>query len=71
MTLSATKVAYIIVHGLAPHLKAEIMKDIRNASVPYFTVYFDETTTKQVKKQLVIHVGYWSDIHDRVATVYL
>ena len=43
MTLSATKLAYTIVHGLAPHLKTEFLKDIRKATVPYFTVYFDET----------------------------
>ena len=31
------------------------------------------TLTKQQlsKKQLDIHVGYWSDVHDRVVTVYL
>ena len=27
--------------------------------------------TKQVKKQLDIRVGYWSDVHDSVVTVYL
>jgi hypothetical protein len=43
----------------------------RNATVPYFTIYVDETTTKQVKKQLDIHVSYWSDVYDRIVTVYL
>ena len=71
MTLSSTKVAYTVVHGLAPYVKSEFLKDIRHASVPYFSVYFDETTTKQVKKQLDMHVGYWSDVHGRIVTVYL
>jgi hypothetical protein len=71
MSLGSAKVAYSVVHGLAPYQKNKFLSDIRKASVPYFTIYFDETTTKQVKKQLDIYVGYWSDVYEQVVIVYI
>jgi len=44
--------------------------DIQSGSVPYFTLYFDETTTRQVKKQMDFHVGHWSDLFGRVVVAY-
>jgi hypothetical protein len=47
------------------------VKEIQQSSSPFFTIYFDETTTSQVKKQLDIHVGYWSDKFGKAVIVYL
>ena len=71
MSLGSAKVAYSVVHGLALYQKNKFLSDIRKASVPFFTIYFDETTTKQVKKLLDIHVGYWSDVYEQVVIVYI
>jgi len=50
MELGSTKVSYLIAHGLAPHFLSYFLKDLRVGS-GYFTIYFDETTTRQVKKK--------------------
>ena len=70
MSLGSAKVAYSV-HWLAPYQKNKFLSDIRKASVPFFTIYFDETTTKQVKKQLDIHIGYWSDVYEQIVIVYI
>lgn len=54
MKLSSTKASYMIVHGLAPYFQTYFLRDIR-AGIGYYTLYFDETTTRQVKKQMDIH----------------
>jgi hypothetical protein len=46
------------------------VKEIQQSSSPFFTINFDETTTSQVKKQLDIHVGYWSEF-GKAVIVYL
>ena len=58
ITMNRKKAAYIITDGLGPYFQRLFCNDIRSGSVPYFTLYFDETTTRQVKKQLDIHVGF-------------
>lgn len=66
ITMNRKKAAYIITDGLGPYFQKLFCSDIRCGSVPYFTLYFDETTTRQVKKQLDIHVGFWSDRFGKV-----
>ena len=65
--LSDKKVRYIINFGLAPYFKAEILKDIGESN---FVIHFDETTTKQAKKQLDICLSYWSETQGKVVYSY-
>ena len=70
MKLGSTKASYLIVHGLAPYFQSYFLRDMR-AGIGYYTLYFDETTTRQVKKQMDIHVAYWSPLFNRVIGLYL
>jgi len=71
ITMNRKKAAYLVTDGLGPYFQKLFCNDIRTASVPYFTLYFDETTTRQVKKQLDIHVGFWSDRIGKIVVTYL
>lgn len=70
MQLGASKVSYLIVHSLAPHFKTMFLADCRSGT-GYFTIHFDETTTRQVKKQLDMHISYWSEKWRQITTVYI
>jgi len=70
MELGSTKVSYLIAHGLAPHFLSYFLKDLQAGS-GYFTIYFDETTTRQVKKQMDIHIAYWSASFKKVIVLYI
>ena len=71
ITMSRKKAADLITDGLGPYFQKLFCNDIRTGSVPYFTLYIDETTTRQVKKQLDIHVGFWSDRIGKIVVTYL
>lgn len=70
MQLGASKVSYTIAHGLAPHFKAMFVADCR-AGTGYYTIHFDETTTRQVKKQMDMHISFWSEKWKKITTVYI
>jgi len=69
MKLGSNKVSHLIVYGLAPYFLSYFLKDIRSG-IGFFTLYFDEITTRQVKKQIDIHVAYWSPVFNRVIGLY-
>ena len=54
-----TKVKYNIQYGIAPYITESFIKDLCNCP---FTFKFDETTTKQVKKQYDGYVQYFLNI---------
>ena len=54
-----TKVKYNIQYGIAPYKTESFSKDLCNCP---FTFKFDETTTKQVKKQYDGYVQYFLNI---------
>jgi hypothetical protein len=68
--LSSTKVHYMLLFGLAPYFKYFFLIDCK-AGAGYMTLYFDETTTSQVKKQLDMHIGYWSKKFNQIAVIYV
>jgi hypothetical protein len=70
MQLGSTKVSYLIVHGLAPYFRSAFVADCI-AGKSYYTILFDETTTRQVKKQLDFHIAYWSKKWKKVVTVFV
>lgn len=65
--MSASKVKYSVVFGIAPFLKEILQKDIEN--IP-FVFKFDETTTSQKKKQLDGYVQFFSKSTNKVVTRY-
>lgn len=65
--LSDKKVRYVVNFGLAPFFKTEILKDIGES---FFAIHFDETTTKQAKKQMDICLSYWSETQGKVIYTY-
>ena len=62
-----TKVKYTVHFGIAPHVKALLLEEVRN--VP-FAFKFDETTTSQVKKQYDGYITYYSNSKKEITTSY-
>lgn len=70
MQLQRTKVAYTIVHGLAPHFQKELLTHVKNAD--YLVVGFDESLNKvSQRQQMDIHVKFWDLSKNEVSTRYL
>ena len=67
--LGDAKARYVTKFGLAPYFRKRIYDDVIS-SATYFTLYFDETTTRQVKKQLDIYISYWSNKEAQIITSY-
>ncbi|PFX13024.1 hypothetical protein AWC38_SpisGene22936 [Stylophora pistillata] len=64
-SMSRTKLSYVIGHGFAPVFKEELISDVRASQSP-FSLQYDETTQCQVKKQMELHIRYWSPVHNEV-----
>lgn len=64
---SRTKVNYVIKHGISPFVKDHYLKDFKGSP---FVFKFDETTTRQVKKQYDGYIQYWSPEQNLVSSVY-
>ena len=71
MTMSHTKVSYVISHGLGPYFIQKTIDDILSSPDTYYIIHFDETTTSQIKKQLDVLVRYYSDTHWEVRVRFL
>jgi hypothetical protein len=68
--LSPAKVAYTIVHGLAPYFSTELTKAIQESSS--FVACFDEALNKVAQKgQMDIVVRFWDSSRNQVMTRYL
>ena len=63
-----SKSVYIVKYSLTEYSSEEIKKD--GVGSP-FTLKFDKTTTKQVKKQYDLYLGYWSKEHNCVINIYV
>ena len=64
MTLSRTKMSYLLADGLGPVYRGEMIQDLKKSG--HFTLHYDETTQAQVKKQMDMHIRYWSTTHNEV-----
>ena len=64
-SMSRTKLSYAIGHGIGPVFKEELISDVRASQSP-FSLQYDETTQCQVKKQMELHIRYWSPVHNEV-----
>ena len=64
-SMSRTKLSYVIGHGIGPVFKEELISDVRASHSP-FSLQYHETTQCQVKKQMKLHIRYWSLVHNEV-----
>ena len=71
MTMSRTKVAYMIIYGLGPYFLQKAIDDILRSPNTYYTIQIDETTTAQVKKQMDVIMRYFSDTDGKVKVRFL
>jgi len=71
VTMNRKKASYTLSDGLCPYFQKLFQCDLKSSAVPFFTLYFDETTTRQVKKQMDIHIGYWSDRFQKAVVMYV
>ncbi|CAF3008436.1 unnamed protein product [Rotaria sp. Silwood2] len=62
------KVSYILSHGTGYFFARELVKDVLKA--PAYSLLFDETTIVGVRKQLDLHLRYWSEHKQCVVTRY-
>ena len=65
LSMSRTKLSYVIEHGIGPVFKEELISDVRISQSP-FSLQCDETTQCQVKRQMELHIQYWSPVHNEV-----
>ena len=71
MTMSRTKVSYMISHGLGPCFHQQTVEDIQRIPNTYYTLHFDGTTNAQSKKQMDILVRYYTEVHGEVKVRFL
>ena len=64
-SMSRTKLSYVIEHGIGPVFKEELISDVTASQSP-FSRQCDETTQCQVKRQMKLHIQYWSPVHNEV-----
>ncbi|CAF4034203.1 unnamed protein product [Rotaria sordida] len=62
------KLSYMISHGTGHYFVRELVKDVNKA--PSYSLLFDETTIVGVRKQLDLHIRYWSESKQCVVTRY-
>ena len=62
------KISYVISHGTGHYFVRELIKDVNKA--PSYSLLFDETTIVGVRKQLDLHIRYWSESTQCVVTRY-
>ena len=71
MTMSRTKVAYMIGYGLGPYFLQNTIDDILSSPNTYYTIHIDEATTAQVKKQMDVLLRHFSDTDGKVKVRFL
>ncbi|GBO00918.1 hypothetical protein AVEN_2551-1 [Araneus ventricosus] len=70
MQLGRDKMAYMIVYGIAPFLKQNLLDEILVSE--HFVVGFDESINKvSQKQQMDINIRVWDRCENRVKTWYL
>ena len=70
LQMQRTKLAYVIVYGLAPYFKKSLVSDIADAE--FFTVCFDESLNKVAQKeQMDVVIRCWDAAKSQVASRYL
>ena len=69
ISLGKTKCQYMILYGLAPYYKNELIKSISDSI--YYSVSFDEALNSVIQKcQMDINISYWDSTEHKVKTSY-
>ncbi|XP_062541413.1 uncharacterized protein LOC134209440 [Armigeres subalbatus] len=70
LQLKKDKIAYMIMYGIAPYFKVELVDQINECD--FFVAGFDESLNKVTKKQQMdINIRYWDKLSNSVITRYL
>ena len=73
-SMSLSKVSYLISEAVGPYFNTLNTENVRKSS-SLFTIYYDETPNKQVKKQHDIKIRFWletgSAIKVHTSKIYL
>ena len=64
-SISSIKISYLISEAVGPYFNTINIKDVKKSSSP-FTICYNETTNKQVKKQLGIELKFSSETDSAV-----
>ena len=68
-TMSRSKVSYMISDAFGPYFTERLIYDVNKSKEP-FTLHYDETTTTQNKRQMDLHLRYWSESSSQVESKY-
>ena len=69
-TISSSKVSYLVSDATGPYFHNLLVSDVKASCTPY-TLQYDETTNKQVEKQLDINICLWSVAQNQVIVYHL
>ena len=69
-TMSASKISHLISYGTGPYFLDLLIDDIKKSDSLY-TIQYDETTNRQVNKQLDLNIRYWSEKHQQIIVHHL
>ena len=70
LTMSRTKMSYLISDGLGLFFRQKLCQDISKSSFGY-TIQYDETGNSQSRKQCDILVRYWSEEKNEISVRFL
>ena len=59
-SLSSSKISHLISEAVGPYFKTPNIEDLKKSS-PWFTIHFDKTTNKQMRKQLGNKIKFSSE----------
>jgi len=68
LSLSRTKLSYLITEALGPYFKDIMIKDVQNS---FYSILFDETTNSGNEKELQICIRYWSEKEKEITVKHL
>ena len=68
LSIFRTRASYMISDGLGPEFLRQLLDDVMKSDM--FTMHYDEATNKEGKKQLDLHVRYWSAVTDDVRVTF-
>ena len=71
ITMSRSKISYILQDGLGSSLLLSWLCDNISKSTGCYTLMFDETTTKQNKKQMDLLIRYFDETEEKFVTKFL
>ena len=64
-SMSSSKISYLVCEAVGPYFDTLNTEDVKKSSSP-FTIHYNETTNKQVKKELDIKIRFWSETDSAV-----